>query len=493
MSLCRNFGLRNEDFIADGAVLAFRLTRFRAGRLDCCIDHFGVALGRNFFGFYCITAFTLAAAGLLALFRAGRFSRDRPGAPVVAECLAVRRTANRAGSRLRAACRCPSVSLGGNLSLRNENFIADGAVLAFRLAGFCAGRLYGCIDYFGVPLGRNFFGFNCITAFTLAAAGLLALFRAGRFGCNCPVAPIVTECFAVRRTASGAGSRFRAARRCPSVSLCRNLDLRNKNFIADGAVFAFRLARHCAGRLDCRISYFGVTICGNIHGIRRIAALALAGTSLFALRSAGRFGCNCPVAPIVAERIAVGCAANRAGFRCSAACHRPCVSLCRNFSLRNKNFVTDGAVLALRLARLHAGRFDRLVDHFRMALGRNSFLRDENLSTDGAVLALCQAWLCAGRSDRFINDFCVRLAFNRDSARLCLDRNRVQIIVNKIFTVRRNRNGIVPCSLRCLECQHHNDAVSFSRTIQAVPNNADRVVVQFSRLCHCQSCKSLTC
>ena len=128
-----------------------------------------------------------------------------------------------------------------------------------------------------------------------------------------------------------------------------------------------------------------------------------------------------------------------------------------------------------------------------MALGCNSFLRDENLSTDGAVLALCQAWLRAGRSDRFINDFCVRLAFNRDSACLCLDRNRVQIIVNKIFTVRCNRNGIVPCFLRRLECQHHNDAVSFSCTIQTVPNNADRVVVQFSRLCHCQSCKSLTC
>ena len=277
------------------------------------------------------------------------------------------------------------------------------------------------------------------------------------------------------------------------MTLGRNLSLCDENFVADRAVLALGLARHCAGRLNRCIGYFGVTICGNIHGIRCIAAVALAGADPFALFGAGCFGCDCPVAPIVAERIAVGCAANRAGFRCSAACRRPCVSLCRNFSLRNKNFVTDGAVLALRLARLHAGRFDRLVDHFRMALGRNSFLRDENLSTDGAVLALCQAWLCAGRSDRFINDFCVRLAFNRDSARLCLDRNRVQIIVNKIFTVRRNRNGIVPCSLRCLECQHHNDAVSFSRTIQAVPNNADRVVVQFSRLCHCQSCKSLTC
>ena len=65
-------------------------------------------------------------------------------------------------------------------------------------------------------------------------------------------------------------------------------------------MLAFRLAWLRAGRLDCRIGYFGVTICGNIHGIRRIAAVTLAAASLFALRSAGRFGCNCPVAPAVA-------------------------------------------------------------------------------------------------------------------------------------------------------------------------------------------------
>ena len=447
----------------------------------------------NIHGIRRIAAVALAGAGPFALFGAGCFGRDRPVAPIVAERIAVSRAANRAGSRRGAACRRPGMSLCRNFSLLNKNFVTDGAVLAFRLARFCAGRLDCRIGYFGVTICGNIHGIRCIAAVALAGADPFALFGAGCFGCDCPVAPIVTERIAVSRAANRAGSRCGTACCCPRVSLSGNLSLCDEYFVADGAVLAFCLSRHCAGRLDCCIGYFGVTVRRNIHSFRCIAALALAGTSLFALRSAGRFGCNCPVAPIVAERIAVGCAANRAGFRCSAACRRPCVSLCRNFSLRNKNFVTDGAVLALRLARLHAGRFDRLVDHFRMALGRNSFLRDENLSTDGAVLALCQAWLCAGRSDRFINDFCVRLAFNRDSARLCLDRNRVQIIVNKIFTVRRNRNGIVPCSLRCLECQHHNDAVSFSRTIQAVPNNADRVVVQFSRLCHCQSCKSLTC
>ena len=258
-------------------------------------------------------------------------------------------------------------------------------------------------------------------------------------------------------------------------------------------MLAFRLAGLCAGRLDCRVDHFGVALRRNFFGFHCIAAFTLAAAGLLTLFRAGRFGRNRPRAPVMAERFAVRCTASRAGSRLCAACRCPAVALCWDLSLGDKNFITDGAVLAFRLARLRTGRFDRMVDHFRMALGRNSFLRDENLSTDGAVLALCQAWLCAGRSDRFINDFCVRLAFNRDSARLCLDRNRVQIIVNKIFTVRRNRNGIVPCSLRCLECQHHNDAVSFSRTIQAVPNNADRVVVQFSRLCHCQSCKSLTC
>ena len=87
------------------------------------------------------------------------------------------------------------------------------------------------------------------------------------------------------------------------MSLCRNFGLRNKNFVTDGAVLAFCFAGYCAGRLDCRIGYFGVTICGNIHGIRRIAAVALAGAALLTILGAGCFGSDCPVAKVMAECI----------------------------------------------------------------------------------------------------------------------------------------------------------------------------------------------
>ena len=138
-------------------------------------------------------------------------------------------------------------------------------MLALGLARHCAGRLYGCIDYFGVAVCGDIHSFRCVAAVTLAAASLFALRSAGRFGRDRPVAPIVAERIAVGCAANRAGSRRGAACRRPGMSLCRNFGLRNKNFVTDGAVLAFCFAGYCAGRLDCRIGYFGVTICGNIH------------------------------------------------------------------------------------------------------------------------------------------------------------------------------------------------------------------------------------
>ena len=42
-----DLGLRNNNCIADGAVLAFGQTGFLAGRGDRCVDDFGMTLGGN--------------------------------------------------------------------------------------------------------------------------------------------------------------------------------------------------------------------------------------------------------------------------------------------------------------------------------------------------------------------------------------------------------------------------------------------------------------
>ena len=152
-----------------------------------------------------------------------------------------------------------------------------------------------------MALRRNFFGLRLIAALALAGTGLLALFRAGRFGRYRPFAPVVAERFAVSFAADRAGSRCGAACCCPGMSLCRNYGLCNENFIADGAVLAFRLARLRTGRFDCRIDHFRMALRRNFFGLRLIAALALAGTGLLALRSAGCFVRDRPVAPVVAK------------------------------------------------------------------------------------------------------------------------------------------------------------------------------------------------
>ena len=56
------------------------------------------------------------------------------------------------------------MTLGRNNSLRNQNFIADRAVLAFGQTGFRAGGFNRCVDYFRMTLSRCFLGIT-ITAF----------------------------------------------------------------------------------------------------------------------------------------------------------------------------------------------------------------------------------------------------------------------------------------------------------------------------------------
>ena len=63
---------------------------------------------------------------------------------------------------------------------------------------------------------------------------------------------------------------------------------------------------------------------------------------------------------------------------------------CGNFLLLNDDRMTDGAVLAFRQAGLRAGRLNRRVDHFRVALRRDHFLSGNHRIADRALLSICQ-------------------------------------------------------------------------------------------------------
>ena len=109
----RDLSLRNDDCVADGAVLAFGLAGFRAGRLDGRVNDLGVALG-------------------------------------------------------------------GEFLLCNDDRVADGAVLALGLAGFGAGRLDCRVDDLGMSLGGDGLAV-CDLFVTILAVGIagVAILSAG--------------------------------------------------------------------------------------------------------------------------------------------------------------------------------------------------------------------------------------------------------------------------------------------------------------------------
>ena len=79
------------------------------------------------------------------------------------------------------------------------------------------------------------------------------------------------------------------------------------------------------------------------------------------------------------------------------------VAKCRDDLLRNDDLVADGAVLALRLTGLGAGRLDCRVNDLGVPLSRDDFLRDDDLAADRAVLTLRLTGLGAGRFDCGVN------------------------------------------------------------------------------------------
>ena len=168
MALGEDHFLGNEDFVADRAVLTLGQTSLRAGRSLCCIDYFCVAGRRDFFhtGENRITNGALrtgcmtslgAGCGLLGNFNGSMTgSSDCFGFGFVADCAGVGLdTGIFTGRSGRDLALIPTVSIRGNLSLRNDDCVADGAVLALGLAGCGAGGLNCRVNDLGVSLRGN--------------------------------------------------------------------------------------------------------------------------------------------------------------------------------------------------------------------------------------------------------------------------------------------------------------------------------------------------
>ena len=285
VSLGGDHFLRNGDLITDGAVLAFGQTSLSAGWSLCCIDYFCVAGRGDFFhtGENRITNGALrtgrmtslgAGSGLFRNFNQSMSSRvDCFGLGCIANCAGGGLDAGiLTGRRGRDLALIPAVALGGNLFLCNEDFVTDGAVLAFRQAGRSAGRLDCLINHFRVTLrGNSFLRGNHLTADRALLSVRQTSFRTGR-------------CLTGNLLCLMAG--------------CWNFLLRNDDRMTDGAVLAFRLARLRAGRLDCRINHFRVTSLCKLSLFRCCASIT--GARFLARCCAACGSCYCPFAPAVA-------------------------------------------------------------------------------------------------------------------------------------------------------------------------------------------------
>ena len=222
------------------------------------------------------------------------------------------------------------VALCGNLLLRNDDLIADGAVLALGLARLGAGRCNRRVDHLSMPRCRDFLhaGEDCRTNGALrtgrmtslgAGSGLFRNVNRGMPGCiDCFGLGCIANCAGVGLdTGVLTGRRGRDLALIPAVALGGNLFLRFDHRSADRAADAIRQTRFGAGRRLARNGLLGV---------------------------AGR----------------------------------------GNHFLRNKNFVADGAVLALGLAGFGAGRLHRRIDDLGMALCKDHFALGDLLAADGA-------------------------------------------------------------------------------------------------------------
>ena len=164
----RDFFHTGEDRLTNGTLRTGFMTSLGAGSgpfrnfnrgMPGCIDCFGLDCIAN-----------CAGVGLDTGILTGRRGRDLALIPAVAlggdlflcfdHCSANRaagtvRQAGIGAGRFLARNGFFLVAGRGNHFLRNENFVADGAVLTLSLAGFRAGRLNGSINGLDMPLSLN--------------------------------------------------------------------------------------------------------------------------------------------------------------------------------------------------------------------------------------------------------------------------------------------------------------------------------------------------
>ena len=302
-----------------------------------------------------------------------------------------------------------------DLSLRNDDCVADGAVLALGLAGFRAGRLDPCVNDLGMSLGGNLFlRFDNRSADRAADA-----IRQTRFGTGCGL----------------------AHNGLLSVAGRRNLSLRNDDLIADGAMFALGLTGLGAGRFDCRVNDLGVSLGRNdllcnddLVTDRAMFAFGLAGF--------GAGGFNCRVDDLG-------------------------VSLRGYFLLCNDDLVTDRAMLALGLAGFGAGGLNCRVNDLGVSL-RGYFLHaGESLAADRAFFAGFMTSLGAGCG--LLGNFngsmtgssdCFCFGFVADRAGVGLDTG--------IFTGRSGRDlALIPLVSRCGNFLHAGESLAADRAFFA--------------------------
>ena len=175
-------------------MLALGLSGFGAGGLNCRVDDLGVSLRGNLLHARenCVTLRALgtgfvsgvsAGCGLFSNINGSMTSSiDRFGSGCVADRAGVGHdTGIFTGRSGRDLAVIPTVSLRGNLCLCHENLIANGAVLALGLTGFCAGGGDCLVDDLGVPLcGNHFTAADLITA--LPAVGIAGVTGSGTGG-----------------------------------------------------------------------------------------------------------------------------------------------------------------------------------------------------------------------------------------------------------------------------------------------------------------------
>ena len=288
------------------------------------------------------------------------------------------------------------MALGGNLRLLDQHLVTDRAMLALGLAGRGAGSCNSIINDYGMTrcgyflhageslaADRAFFaGFMTSLG---AGSGLFSNLNGSMAGSNdCFGFGLVADRAGVGLdTGSFTGRSGRDLALIPTVSIRRNLSLRNDDCVADGAVFTLSLAGCGAGGFNCRVGDLGVSLRGNFLLCNKnlvadgaVLALCLAGFG------AGRFDCR----------------VDDLG-----------VSLRGNFLLCNDDRVADGAMLALGLAGFGAGGFNCRVDDLGVSLRGNFLLCNDDRVADGAMLALGLAGFGAGGFNCRVDDLGVSL------------------------------------------------------------------------------------